>query len=149
MKIEFIDFGIDDVCKLPLRKRPVGDCGYDCFARETVTIPAHGAAKVPLGFGMIIPEGYTAYMHNRGGTFLRGISVGDALIDLNYRGEIHALLQNITDEDITIERGERPCSMVLTPNIDIDWLSKEEADNVRILLNGEERGTNGFNSSGK
>ena len=149
MKIEFIDFGIDDVCKLPLRKRPVGDCGYGCFARETVTIPAHGAAKVPLGFGMIIPEGYTAYMHNRGGTFLRGISVGDALIDLNYRGEVHALLQNITDEDITIERGERPCSMVLTPNIDIEWLSKEEADNVRILLNGEERGANAFNSSGK
>ena len=149
MKIQFIDFGIDEECKLPLRKRPIGDCGYDCFARETVTIPAHGAAKVPLGFGMIIPEGYTAYMHNRGGNFLRGLSVGDALIDLNYRGEVNALMQNITDKDIIIEKGERPCSMVLTPNIDIDWISEEEANNIYLALNGAERGANGFGSSGR
>ncbi len=149
MRIRIIDFGLDDVCKRPERKRPIGDCGYDCYARETVVIPAHGAAKVPLGFGMVIPEGYTAYMHNRGGTFLRGLSVGDALIDLNYRGEVNALMQNITDEDITIERGERPCSMVLTPNVDIDWLSEDEANDVYMLLNGEERGSSAFNSSGR
>ena len=149
MRIEFIDFGIDDVCKLPERKRPIGDCGYDCYARETVVIPAHGAAKVPLGFGMIIPEGYTAYMHNRGGTFLRGLSVGDALIDLNYRGEVNALMQNITDEDIVIERGERPCSMVLTPNIDINWITPEESVKIKKLLNGDERGSSSFNSSGR
>jgi len=149
MRIRIIDFGLDDVCKRPERKRPIGDCGYDCYARETVVIPAHGAAKVPLGFGMVIPEGYTAYMHNRGGTFLRGLSVGDALIDLNYRGEVNALMQNITNEDITIERGERPCSLVLQPNCDIDWLSEDEANDVYMLLNGGERGSSAFNSSGR
>ena len=149
MKIEFIDFGIDDECKLPLRKRPIGDCGYDCFARETTIVPAHGTAKIPLGFGMIIPEGYTAYMHNRGGNFLRGLNIGDALIDLNYRGEVNALVQNITDSDIEVKKGERPCSLVLTPNIDIDWVSKEEADEIRKALNGEERGDKGFGSSGR
>ena len=149
MRIQIIDFGLDDVCKRPERKRPIGDCGYDCYARETVTIPAHGSAKVPLGFGMIIPEGYTAYMHNRSGTFLRGLIVGDALIDLNYRGEVNALMLNVTNEDITIERGERPCSMVLTPNIDIDWLSESEAEEIYTQLNGAERGSKAFGSSGK
>ena len=149
MRIKIIDFGLDDVCKRPERKRPIGDCGYDCYARVTTTIPAHGAAKVPLGFGMVIPEGYTAYMHNRGGTFLRGLSIGDALIDLNYRGEVNALMQNITDEDIVIERGERPCSMVLQPNCDIDWINDEEAEEINRLLNGDERGSSAFNSSGR
>lgn len=149
MRIRLIDFGLDDVCKRPERKRPIGDCGYDCYARVTTTIPAHGTAKIPLGFGMIIPEGYTAYMHNRGGTFLRGLNIGDALIDLNYRGEVHALVQNITDEPITIERGERPCSMILIPNMDIDWLTNDEYLEVEALLNGEERGSSAFNSSGK
>lgn len=148
MKIEFIDFGLDEECKLPLRKRPIGDCGYDCFARVEMTVPAHGTAKIPLGFGMKIPEGYTAYMHNRGGNFLKGLSIGDALIDLNYRGEVNALVQNITDEDIVIHKGDRPCSMVLTPNIDIDWISSEEAKEISIALNGEERGDKGFGSSG-
>ena len=58
-------------------------------------------------------------------------------------------MQNITDEDIVIERGERPCSMVLTPNIDIDWMDEEEEVKVLKLLNGEERGSKAFNSSGR
>ena len=148
MRIEFIDFGLDKECKLPVRKRPIGDCGYDCFARIETIVPAHNTAKVPLGFGMIIPEGYTAYMHNRSGNFLKGISVGNALIDLNYRGEVNALLQNITDKDIVIHKGDRPCSMILIPNIDIDWISKEQAIEIKNQLNGEERGIKGFGSSG-
>lgn len=85
MKIEFINFDLDNVCRLPERKRPDGDCGYDCYARVDMVVPAHGTAKIPLGFGMKIPEGLTAYMHNRGGNFLRGLNVGNALIDRNYR----------------------------------------------------------------
>ena len=85
MKIEIIDFGLDDVCKRPERKRPDGDCGYDCYSRVDAVVPAHGTAKIPLGFGMKIPEGLTAYMHNRGGNFLRGLNVGNALVDRNYR----------------------------------------------------------------
>ena len=74
MKIEIIDFGLDDVCKIPERKRPDGDCGYDCYSRVDAVVPAHGTAKIPLGFGMKIPEGLTAYMHNRGGNFLKGLN---------------------------------------------------------------------------
>lgn len=149
MRIKWLDFGIDDICKLPERKRPYGDCGYDCYAREDTVIPAHGTAKVPLGFGMVIPEGYTAYMHDRGGCSLRGLIVSSSLIDLNYRGEVHAIMSNITNEDILIKRGERPSSIILIPNIDINWVSEEEAEEINRQLNGIERGTSAFNSSGK
>ena len=44
MKIEIIDFGLDDVCKIPERKRPDGDCGYDCYSRVDAVVPAHGTA---------------------------------------------------------------------------------------------------------
>ena len=149
MRIEYIDFGLDDVCKLPERKRPIGDSGYDCYARVDTLVPAHGAARVPLGFGMKVPEGYMAYMHDRGGTYLRNLEAGNSLIDPNYRGEVHALMHNYTDEDIIIKRGERPCSLVVQPIIEINWKSSEEMEEINRLLNGEERGTNAFNSSGR
>lgn len=62
-------------------------------------------------------------------------------------GEVHALMQNITDKDIVIKKGDRPCSMVLVPNVDIDWISYEEAYELHKSLNGEERGDKGFGSS--
>lgn len=147
MRIRLIDFGLDEICKIPERIK-FGDCGYDCYARESVIIPAHSVEKIPLGFGMIIPEGYTAYMHNRSGTFLRGLIVSDALIDLNYRGEIHAIIANITDKDIKINKGERPCSLILIPNMDINWINEDEEQKILKLLNNE-RKDNKFNSSGK
>lgn len=63
-------------------------------------------------------------------------------------GEVNALMQNITNEDIVIKRGDRPCSMVLVPNVDIDWMSYEQAEELHKSLNGEERGDKGFGSSG-
>ena len=147
MRIKILDFGLDNICKYPERIK-FGDCGYDCYAKETVLIPKHGVEKIPLGFGMIIPEGYTAYMHNRSGTFLRGLIVADSLIDLNYRGEIHAIVANITDKDIIINKGERPCSLILVPNIDINWINDEQEQKILKLLNNE-RKDNKFNSSGK
>lgn len=147
MRIRIIDFGLDEVCKRPERKKPIGDCGYDCYARVTTKIFPHSCVKIPLGFGMIIPEGYTAYMHNRSGTFLRGLIVSNSLIDLNYRGEINAIVYNATNDSITINRGDRPCSIILIPNIDINWVDEKEYKEIEKLLNNE-RGILGFNSSG-
>ena len=147
MKIEFIEF--ENMFKLPERKRKVGDSGYDVYAKEDAIIPPHSTVKIPLGFGMKIPVGFTAYLHDRTGNFMRGIMTSNALIDNNYRGEVHAVLCNITDEVIEIKRGERPCSLVLVPNEDIEWITKEEAEEIEKALNGEERGDKGFGSSGK
>lgn len=147
MNIRIIEF--PNMFKRPERKRPIGDCGYDCYAAETVTIPAHGSARINLGFGLKVPTGYTAYMHNRTGTYKRGLICSNALIDCNYRGEVGAYMINVTDEDITIERGERPASMIIVPCIDINWINEEEELMIHNQLEGLERGEARENSSGR
>ena len=152
VKVPYIDFSGNEELMLPKRNK-VGDIGFDAYAHETVVIPAHSSAKVPLGIGAIIPKGYSIAARTRGGRWLNGLLVGDAHVDWNYRGEINALLYNVTDKDIVIEKGERPCSIDLFKTCNIEWvtldeymkdtgLSKEEIMNTN-------RGDTGFGNSGK
>lgn len=145
--VEIIEF--ENMYKRPERKR-LGDCGYDVYAAETVTIPAHAneATRVDLGFGVKLPEGITCYLHNRSGTFKRGLVVSDALMDYNYRGSMGAYFINTTNEDIVIERGERPASLIFTSCYGINFLSADEAQAKYEAFEGS-RGSARENSSGK
>lgn len=150
--VPYLDFSGDNELMLPKRNKE-GDIGYDCFAHETVTIPAHSSAKVSLGIGTIIPDGFGIACRTRGGRWLNGLLVGPAHVDLNYRGCINALLYNVTDEDITIEKGERPCSLDIYKTYAINWQPveeylKETGMSMDELMNTN-RGDTGFGNSGK
>lgn len=150
--VPYLDFSGDSELMLPKRNKD-GDIGYDCFAHETVTVPAHGSAKVSLGIGTIIPEGFGIACRTRGGRWLNGLLVGPAHVDLNYRGCINALLYNVTDEDIVIEKGERPCSLDIYKTYAIEWVPVEEYLKETGLTMEElmdtNRGDTGFGNSGK
>lgn len=150
--VPYIDFSEDGELMLPKRNK-IGDIGYDCFAHETVTVPAHGSAKVSLGIGVIIPNGFGIACRTRGGRWLDGLLVGPAHVDLNYRGRINALLYNVTDEDIVIEKGERPCSLDIYKTYAIKWQPMEEFLRETGLTYDEvmdtNRGDTGFGNSGK
>ena len=152
VKIPYIDFSGNETLMLP-RRNKTGDIGYDAYAHETVTIQPHSSGKVPLGIGVIIPKGYGIACRTRGGRWLNGLLSGNAHVDINYRGQINALLYNVTDEPIIIKKGERPCSIDLYKTIEIEWqtlddymketgLSKEEIMDTN-------RGNTGFGNSGK
>lgn len=150
--VPYLDFSGDSELMLPKRNK-IGDIGYDCFAHETVIVPARGSAKVSLGIGTIIPEGFGIACRTRGGRWLNGLLVGPAHVDLNYRGCIHALLYNVTDEDIVIEKGERPCSLDIYKTYAIEWcpIDKylEETGLTMEELMDTNRGDTGFGHSGK
>ena len=55
---------------------------------------------------------------------------------------------NTTDEDIVIERGERPCSLLFTSCYGVNFLSSDEAQIKRDAFEGS-RGAARENSSGK
>lgn len=152
IKVPFIDFSGEEDLMLPKRNK-VGDIGYDAYAHETVVIPAHSSAKVSLGIGAIIPEGFGIAARTRGGRWLEGLLVGPAHVDLNYRGCINALLYNVTDEDIIIEKGERPCSIDLYKTYAIEWQPLEEYLEENNLTEEQvmntNRGDTGFGNSGK
>jgi len=142
--VPYIDFGIDELTKLPNRKKD-GDCGYDAFALEDVTIEPHSGTKIPLGIGLIIPEPFGVKAETRSGNFIKGINIGSAWVDRGYRGQINCLIQNITDEPITIHKGDRPCSieLELTFNMKLvpakEYYTPEEYEKIMNTERGASR----------
>lgn len=138
MKIKVIDFGYE---KLPLRAHEndagadVHVCFHDC---DTHTISPGQTIKIPLGMGLVLPDGYAAYVFPRSGLASKGIVCELPPIDSGYRGEIHAIVTNCSNESFTVHNGDRIGQLVITPVVIADF----------ITTNIKERGDNGFGSTG-
>lgn len=136
-KIEYIKF--DNFYALPQRAHDT-DVGADVFAAETKVIPARSVGVIGLGFGIKLPQGMMACMYPKSGLTSKGLLSTLPPVDPGYTGETHAILYNFTDEDITIERGQKVAQMILT-QVYID-----ESIPPKTLT---KRGEGGFGSTGK
>ena len=134
MKVKVIKF---ENYKAPSRAH-YNDSGADVFAAKDVIIPAGKVVKVPTGVGTELPDGYDIVVHCKSGLSSKGIYAANAPVDAGYRGEIHAILYNTTNQDYEIKQGEKIGQFVLRPVI--------YAEFVETL--GEEREANGFGSTG-
>lgn len=134
MKVKLIKF---DNFKAPSRAH-YNDSGADVFAAKTVVIDPHSVYAVPLGIGTELPDGYDAVIHCKSGLSKKGIWASNAPIDSGYRGEIHAILYNTTDQPYMIEAGTKVGQLVVRPVIYVDF--------VEDL--GEDRGSGAFGSTG-
>ena len=125
------------------------DSGLDLILPATVVIPKNTLSfKIPLGvscepfFIDTKPHGYTLYARSSTGskTPLR-LSNGTGIIDYEYRGEITACVDNISNNDYTAVKGQRLfqlCSPDLSP------ISFEVSDN----LSDSTRQNGGYGSTG-
>ena len=112
---------------------------------EAVTLKPMERKLIPTGLFIELPEGYEAQIRPRSGLALKhGITVLNTpgTIDADYRGEIGVILINLSNEDFTIEHGERICQMVIARHEQAEWIQVEE-------LNETERGAGGFGHTGK
>jgi dUTP pyrophosphatase len=99
---------------------------------------------VKTGLFFEIPEGYEAQVRPRSGLALKkGITVLNApgTIDADYRGEVGVILINLSQEDFTIEDGERIAQVVFAQVEQAAWINVE-------TLTETERGEGGFGSTG-
>lgn len=62
-------------------------------------------------------------------------------VDADYRGEIGAILINLSDKPFTINDGERICQMVVTRYSQVEWEPAEQLEATR-------RGDGGFGHTG-
>lgn len=100
---------------------------------------------VPTGIFIELPEGTEAQIRPRSGlAFKNGITVlnSPGTIDADYRGEVKAILINLSTEPFTIVNGERIAQMVIAKHEKAEW---SECDS----LEESERGSGGFGSTGK
>lgn len=119
--------------------------GYDLYAVEGATIKAHETVKVGTGLAFELPDDTFAAIFARSGLATKqGLRPANCVgvCDSDYRGEYIVALHNDTEEDKTIEAGERIAQMVLMPYVKMEFAEVEE-------LSDTERGEGGFGSTGK
>lgn len=132
-----------------LPERATGwSAGYDLCAclDAPICLPARQRAMIPTGIAIGIEDpGVAGFVFGRSGLGVkRGICPSNAVgvIDADYRGEIMVGLTNHSDEDYTIQPGERIAQMVLLPVLTPVLLEVDE-------LSETGRGAGGFGSTGR
>ena len=139
MKIKLIKFEHEGAeFHAPYRAHE-NDAGADVYAAESCTILPHTTAKIPLGFGLELPDGLQANIYPRTSMASKGIVTEIPPVDSGYRGEIHAITSNLTDDQFVVPRGMRIGQLVITPIILADFIDYDI----------KQRGDAAFGSTGK
>ena len=138
MKIEVIKYCDLDIDSLVRKSNYDNDAGIDIRLKEQVTIAPQTTATVGCGFGLKLPAGVMAQMITRSSISKMNITIGNAPIDASYTGEIHLMISNNSNKEITFESGERVAQLVIIPIVNFD-----------IVEELKTRGNNGLGSSGK
>ena len=120
--------------------------GADLYAclDAPLTIAKGATEFVPTGIAMEIPTGLVGLVYARSGLACKkGLAPANkvGVVDSDYRGEIMVALHNHSNEDITIESGERVAQMVIAPYIFAEY---EEVSELEDTVRGE----GGFGSTG-
>ena len=99
---------------------------------------------IPTGLHIALPEGYEAQVRPRSGLALKhGVTVLNTpgTIDADYRGEIGVVLVNLSQEDFTVNDGERIAQMIIA--------RYEQAELIVVNeLDATERGEGGYGHTG-
>lgn len=101
-------------------------------------------AIIPTGLYIELPEGYEAQIRPRSGLAAKfGITVlnSPGTIDADYRGEIKAIIANLSNEKFIINDGERICQMVIAQYTKAEIVEVTE-------LSETVRGDGGFGHTG-
>ena len=120
--------------------------GMDLRANLEEPVVLHPMERrlIPTGLHIALPEGYEAQVRPRSGLALKhGLTVLNApgTIDADYRGEIGVVLINLSQEDFTINDGERIAQLVVARYEQVEFLLVETLDET-------ERGEGGYGHTG-
>lgn len=113
--------------------------------QDTVTVEPGANVKIPTGLAIELPNRFVvALIFARSGLASRygmGLTNGVGVIDSDYRGEIHVLMQNLGTQSVSINPGDRIAQMVFMPLFQATFEEVEELEETS-------RGSGGFGSTG-
>lgn len=120
--------------------------GMDLRANLDAPVTLHPMERrlIPTGLYIALPEGYEAQVRPRSGLALKhGITVVNApgTIDADYRGEVGVALINLSQQDFTVNDGERIAQMVIARHEQGEFVVVEQLDET-------ERGEGGYGHTG-
>ncbi|MBQ8557931.1 MAG: dUTP diphosphatase [Alphaproteobacteria bacterium] len=129
------------------------DSGFDLRAAisDTLILKAHEIKLIPCGIKIEIshnnetPYFYELQIRARSGLAAKhgiGVANGPGTVDFGYRGEIMVPLINFSDNDFTIEPGDRIAQGIICPVIQALITTTD------CVSDNSERGNGGFGSTG-
>lgn len=133
--------------QLPSRGTPES-AGLDVHTPAPFSIGPGERLCVPLGIRIHLPVGTWGHLLPRSGLALKkGIHVGAGVIDSDYRGELMALLFNLSDVPAHFAAGDRVAQLVVQSYQVITpfWVTGIVDDDED---GAHRRGTGGFGSTG-
>ncbi len=135
---------VQDKKYLP-EKAHEGDFGFDLRSTMDITLAPGQVTQVPLGVKLALPETVSAKIEGRSSLAMEGIFPVGGIIDSGYRGELMALLVNLTDQPFEVQDGDRVAQLCVFANYNVaiapvDSFGDEEET---------QRGEGGFGSTGR
>ncbi|GAA3565659.1 dUTP diphosphatase [Snuella lapsa] len=124
----------------------IASAGMDLRANisEPISLKPLERTIVKTGLFIELPIGYEAQVRPRSGLAAKkGITVLNApgTVDADYRGEIGVILVNLSNDNFTVENGERIAQLVIAKHERAEWNEVE-------VLSETSRGAGGFGSTG-
>lgn len=111
-----------------------------------VTLAPGQRTLIPTGIAIALPDaGHVALVFARSGLGIKKgicLSNGVGVIDSDYRGQIGVGLVNLSDEDYTVQPGDRIAQLMVVPVVQPTLSFVDDLDET-------ERGQGGFGSTGR
>jgi dUTP pyrophosphatase len=120
-----------------------GDVGHDLLAVKDVTIPAKNFALVDSNVRLQMPPTVYGWITARSSTARKLLMIPNGILDAGYRGPLFAQVLNMTDEEVTIEKGDRVAQVIFQPRLPVN------ISYVDSFWMPTERNENGFGSTGR
>jgi dUTP pyrophosphatase len=127
---------------LPTRAHP-DDAGLDLYSLEDVVLLPGMGRVAKTGIAIALPPHHVGLVADRSSLAKKGIKTAGGIIDAGYRGEIHIVLWNISQEPLQLKKGERIAQLLILP------VATPAVQEVAAFTEETLRGAKGFGSSGK
>lgn len=132
---------LDDGARTPTRSHPT-DAGLDLYARQDKRVPAHGSALFDTGVHIELPHNTVGMLRSKSGLNTRHGITTTGTIDEGFSGSIVVNMQNHSDNDYFVHKGDKITQLLVVPCLYVDVVLTDE-------IKSGERGDKGFGSTGK
>lgn len=118
------------------------DAGLDLYSPINVTIGAGKYRRIDTGVHVQLPKGTAGFIKSKSGLMSKHGITTDGTIDEGYTGQIGVILFNNSQQTYHVKQYDKIAQLVVVPVL----YPKAELTNT---LEGSERGSKGFGSTGR
>lgn len=141
---EYFEEDCAGMADLTPRKTYPSDAGFDLVVAKTMTVWEGEQVDVPMGVAVQLPPWSFGRITGRSSTLRRrGLLVNEGIIDESYRGDLFALVKNLSHQPVQLKRGDRIAQLILHSNVSTG-VEMSKVQDLAISARGER----GFGSSG-